>query len=133
MMNHHYRDIRDRVDDAPLWYDEHAVPRYCTFSPNEVANIYAKECVLLLIRCQGCDQRFKVAMSWDDMSAMRHGIPRLRLSVFDKTIHYGDPPNIGCCPAGPTMNSFPLRVLEFWEQSQREWVRRNAREVSLSD
>lgn len=29
-------------------------------------------------------------------------------------IHYGDPPNVECCPAGATMNCWDLRVVEFW-------------------
>ena len=31
-------------------------------------------------------------------------------------LHYGDPPNSQCCAAGPTMNSEPHRVVEFWKR-----------------
>ena len=41
-------------------------------------------------------------------------LPTLSERIRDMTIAYGDPPNIGCCPAGPTMNSVPRRVLEYW-------------------
>lgn len=29
-------------------------------------------------------------------------------------LEYGDPPNIECCAAGPSMSSVPRRVLEYW-------------------
>ncbi len=34
--------------------------------------------------------------------------------ITDGSIDYGDPPNIRCCDAGPSMNSVPIRVLEYW-------------------
>ena len=37
--------------------------------------------------------------------------------------HYGDPPNMGCCPAGPTMNCEDIKILEFWEMVDMRWVR----------
>lgn len=65
--------------------------------------------------------------------------------VKDGTIHYGDPPNVGCCPAGPTMNCWDLRVLEFWERGSKsgdgqtdafdamQWRRRADLEIELPD
>ena len=34
--------------------------------------------------------------------------------ILTHELHYGDPPNDGCCDAGPTMNSVPHRVIEYW-------------------
>lgn len=112
-MNHHYRDIRDEIPHMePRWWDEYAVPRYCAHSPDEVANIYADEVAFVEIACQDCGQRFLVAFS------RSHGPP---LSEVSGELHYGDPPNVGCCPAGPTMNSVPLRIVEFWRLTRDPW------------
>lgn len=123
-MNHHYADIIERIPDAPKWWDEHAVPRYCDFDPTEIANIYAKECALLLIECQNCETPFHVCISrtaWETSENAR----TLGSIVLDDEIHYGDPPNTGCCAAGATMNSVPVRVLEFWLRVNHdlEWRR----------
>jgi hypothetical protein len=106
-VNHHYADITEKLGD-PLWWDEAAVPRYCEFGPEVVANIYAREVALLHIECQACRRRFMVAMSSASHEAA------LGQQIEADEIHYGDPPNYGCCAAGPTMNSVPRRVIEFW-------------------
>lgn len=113
-MKHHYRDIRDRAGD-PVWHDEYGVPRYCDFTPREIADIYGDEVCLLLIRCQNCGREFRVALSWGVHDRVS-GISPLAERVSEGTVHYGDPPNVECCPAGPTMNSIPVRVLEFWRR-----------------
>lgn len=53
--------------------------------------------------------------------------------VRDGSIHYGDPPNIDCCPAGPTMNCDDLAVLEFWDRTDPDfvWARRSDLEIKL--
>jgi hypothetical protein len=124
-MNHHYADIRGRAGE-PDWFDEHAVPRYGAFQPAACADIYAREIVLLQIACQGCGARFAVCMSQSDMGLVpvaeesnrwTYGRTRtLRSLVEADEIHYGDPPNTGCCAAGASMNSVPVRVLEFWDR-----------------
>lgn len=113
-MHHHYSDITDKLGE-PTWWDENAVPRYCEFGPNRGANIYAAEIALLLIACQGCGQEFRVAMSTGSYE-LTMGQPKLSDLVTSGRVHYGDPPNARCCPAGPTMNSEPLRVIEFWDR-----------------
>jgi len=123
-MHHHYDDIRSRIAEAPRWFDEHAVPRYCEFSPKACANIYAEEVMLLLIACQSCGRRFEVCMS----TGMRRTNPANAVWSIARsgTIHYGDPPNVRCCPAGPTMNSEPIAVLQFWQRgggTAFEWRR----------
>jgi hypothetical protein len=112
MMHYHYNDIRDRISDPPIWWDEVGVPRYCKFGPSETNRIYATEVVYFAIVCQNCEQEFNVALSWHPVNRY----PSLRERVELDTLHYGDPPNLGCCPAGPTMNSEPLHVWEFWQK-----------------
>ena len=118
-MHESYADIIERIKDPPSWWDEHAVPRYEKFRPNMAANIYADYVVLMGIACQGCGHRFKVAMSSGKYDYILYG----RKEPYDMledakkgNLHYGDPPNYGCCWAGPTMNSVPLKILEFWQR-----------------
>lgn len=141
-MLHHYGDIVDRIDETPRWWDEHGVPRFCCFGPDHLANIYAREAVLLRIECQGCGTPFLVALSRSDLG--RYGwtpdadyettgkgtfgpLPGATLAerIEADEIHYGDPPNTGCCPAGPTMNSIPREVVEYWRAERAcVWERR---------
>ncbi len=145
-MNESYDDIRSRIAEPPTWWDEQAVPRYCPFEPRYLANIYADECVLLRISCQGCDHPFDVAMSSSKLDAARTARLRkedvteetlrsytLLASIERGDIHYGDPPNIGCCPGGPTMNCNDLRVLQFWRSEQGDWQRLTDFERILPD
>ena len=140
-MNHYYEDILSRITDPPKWWDEKAAPRYCDFNPFEVSNIYADEVCLLEIRCQQCRRTFQVAMSQDPLSRSRVRAKRgakfsLATTITKKAIHYGDPPNIRCCPAGPTMNSAPIRVLEYWardEQNINQWDRDAKLEIIIEE
>ena len=125
-----YSDIRDLIQQAPLWFDERAVPRYAQFEPGRAANIYCDECALVEITCQGCGKAFQVAFSSDVMrriATFPDGTvkerPTLAEHIGGKTLHYGDPPNIGCCAAGPTMNSEPQRVLEYWRRHHQQYVK----------
>lgn len=136
-MNHHYSDIRSRISEEPKWWDENAVPRYCDFSPNVTANIYAREVALCDIACQGCGARFKVAFSWSSVDYL-NGKPvnHQPLTPDDAAaLHYGDPPNAGCCASGPTMNCMDFRVLEFWRKDTNhwDWVRVPDNEVLMQD
>ena len=78
--------------------------------------------MLLEISCQGCEHRFIVAMSQSAWQRMGNGYPYLREYIISKFIHYGDPPNIDCCAAGPTMNCNDLRVIEYWKRDH-DWIR----------
>jgi len=144
-MKHHYRDIRERIAEEPLWWDEEGVPRYCEFAPNETNNIYADQAILLLIACQGCRKEFKVCMSQARYRAYINASERLGRNdltdedikdytlkefVRSKRIHYGDPPNTGCC-GGTTMNCIDLKVLEFWERPNFDWVRVPELEIEI--
>jgi hypothetical protein len=122
-MNHDYDDIRSKIAEPPQWWDENAVPRYCTFTPDSTANIYADEVVMAEITCQSCGRPFRVAFAQDSMA--RYARPdkaRLADDIRTKALHYGDPPNVWCCSAGPTMNSEPRRVLEYWSIHHEEYV-----------
>jgi len=137
-MHHHYQDIRDRIPEDPKWWDEHAVPRYCEFGPGETADIYASEVALVLIRCQSCDRPFHVCFSWGSMKLGQNEdgtwygkttTPQTVESV--EQLHYGDPPNAWCCAAGATMNSTPVKVLEFWRRNRVDWERVPELEIAI--
>jgi hypothetical protein len=154
-MNHHYNDITSRIAESPKWYDENAVPRYCDFSPREVADIYCDEVALVEISCQACgthflvafssdyshyayrqyDRFFKYGLSKEEIDAKMKALDRhpLAKSIQNKSIHYGDPPNTGCCPAGATMNCEDLRVCEYWRRSESifDWERLKEFEIDL--
>jgi len=46
-------------------------------------------------------------------------------------LHYGDPPQHGC--VGDTMNSVPIRVIEFWHRNAQtyDWERRSELEIEM--
>jgi hypothetical protein len=139
-MHCEYDDIRSKIAEPPKWFDENAVPRYSDFEPGQLANIYASECCLLRIECQNCDHEFDVAMSESSMDQVRHQMmfgkirPHLSDLVRSGDVHYGDPPNAGCCPSGPTMNSIPRRVLQFWRRRPlpaHGWERDSQLEIDI--
>lgn len=142
-MLRNYHDITFRLGE-PEWWDDNGVPRYCPFKPNE-CGVYDDMAALVLIECQGCARMFKVAVTWsrsDDLMMQRERVvPQPGSENFAQAladfVHYGDPPNDECCPAGPTMNSIPRRVLEMWtrgpgsDPSDWDWKRRLEFEVEL--
>lgn len=140
-----YEDIGRRIGVPPLWHDEAGVPRYDPFEPRLCADIYCDECALVLIACQGCGDKFKVAFSashhrtWmergmgDEASfeAARYAVAQ---QIRDGSLHYGDPPRRDCCPAGPTMNCEDLIVLEYWRRRDDcTWERDSSLEIQLPD
>lgn len=138
-MHTYYEDILSRITEPPKWFDEHAVPRFCPFTPEEVANIYAEQVCLLLIECQSCTQPFEVALSWSNhpVEPTREidGVTLDRL-IETHQIHYGDPPNVECCLSGPSMNSVPKRVLQFCQKNRSadtsyRWDRVPALEIEI--
>ncbi len=72
--------------------------------------------MLLRISCQNCDHEFDVCMSMGPTDFI-HKRPPLADQIRNGSIHYGDPPNVGCCPAGPTMNCNDLQVLQYWRMA----------------
>lgn len=140
-MHNGYSDIRQLVGDRePAWYDGNGTPRYCAHHPSYCPDIYANEIVLLRIACASCRRQFDVQISYsvrDWMQDLGQGdaFPRdaLAQSIRAGIIHYGDPPNAGCCPSGPTMNCDDLRVLEYWRRELAEWERDESLEIVLPD
>lgn len=129
-MNHHYSDIRSLSNAEPKWFDENAVPRYCEFTPDQTANIYANKCVLVLIACQDCGRHFEVCLSSDSIQYYVQNDRTLWEGL--QSLHYGDPPNVQCCPAGPTMNCVDVRILQAWEQEPfGDWQRKPEYEIAL--
>ena len=128
-MKRHYQDILDRIPAPPIWWDEHGVPRYCVFAPTESADIYADEVALVLIECQDCRRQFAVAICPDRPTEL------LADSIRANRIEYGDPPNVHCCPSGPTMSSIPRRVIEYWRTKETpsfgEWERDASLEIAI--
>lgn len=109
-MHQHYKDILDRIDEPPAWFDDYGVPRFGDFSPQHLSNIYASEAALAEVSCQGCGRMFKVALTENFSSKSLSLSDEIRFGRAD----YGDPPDIDCCPTGPTMNSVTHRILEYW-------------------
>lgn len=142
-MHRYYGDIIQRIDIDPLWWDDNAVPRFCPFSPREIADIYADECALLLIACQSCGTRFRAAISSSPLARLVTPTGRLYAEppslgdhIENGNIGYGDPPNAQCCMAGPTMTSDTLQVLEFWRKPHvppYDWVRLREYEVYVGE
>lgn len=138
-MKNEYADIRSKIEEQPSWFDENGTPRYCPFAPEHAADIYAEECCLLVIECQGCGRPFLVCLSLSMADRARQRLmfragarpdrepTTLAELIRTDAIHYGDPPNVSCCAAGPTMNSIPRRVVEFWAaptaSSKYRWQR----------
>lgn len=131
-MHHHYKDVRERIVESPKWFDECAVPRYCDFAPDEAANICSTRVALVLIQCQSCGRGFKVCFSTGSMEQYI-GNTDLWQEIKDGALHYGDPPNVQCCPAGPTMNCLDIQVLEAWEKEGIDWQRKPEYEIALPD
>ena len=118
-MHQHYEDILKRIDRAPIWFDEFGVPRYEEFSPQRLGNIYATEAALAEVSCQQCRRVFRVALT--------NAFARKGFGLSDEIrlcrVHYGDPPNVRCCSAGPTMNSIMHEILEYWSRDHEVGIR----------
>lgn len=121
-MNGYLEDIISQLGEPIWWDDSGTIPRYCEFMPTKLTDIYANECVLLLIECQSCHHLFRVAQANSNIFEQ----DRISRSIRQHfTLGIGDPPNIRCCPSGPTMSSNTIRVLECWIRNRKtlEWTR----------
>lgn len=130
-MNQSYKDIISRIPEEPKWWDHNGTPRYDEFHPDLSPDIYTDECVLILIRCQNCHHKFEVEMSRSPYALYSPEVGRNSFATNIPHIYYGDPPNIGCCPSGPTMSSDSLRILQYWKREKFDWVRKPEFEVEL--
>lgn len=115
-MNRNYADITSRILEEPSWWQEGGIPRYGQFEPGQSTGVYTHQVALMEIACQACDRRFTVAL---EQSAH---IPRVDEQIREGTIEYGDPPNVRCCPGGPSMTSVPIRIQEYWHRGHHEFV-----------
>lgn len=137
-MHHDYQDILALTDQPPVFWQQGGVPRFAAFSPQAVPDIYADEAALVQIRCQVCGHPFDVCFTSSATDRLARSFrvarnaskaakisERYRISeqVRAGTLHYGDPPNVGCCPAGPTMSSEAVRVIEFHRRNHQQYVR----------
>ena len=126
-MRNSYEDIRALTEREPVWWDEHGVPRYERFRPDLCPDIYANEAVLYRVTCQNCGKAWDVAETRGpldmvlDIAKSPH-IWSLRQLIEAKQLDYGDPPNTGCCGAGPSMNSEPRCVIEYWSRHHTEYT-----------
>ena len=135
-----YSDIISRLG-PPLWYDANGVPRYAPFKP-AMCGIYVDLICYMEIACQACDRRFMVASESHRMdrnpsmalpSASSPGNPNADPWDLIGQFHYGDPPrHNGKCYAGDTMNSVPVKIVEFWSRdASDDWQRKPEHEVSF--
>ena len=132
-----YLDIKNKIREEPLWFDENGTPRYAKFHPDLSPNIYAREVILLEIACQDCHKRFDVEMSFsnfDRLQDRKSFRERLRNFIKNKEkippIHYGDPPIHDCPGAGNVENCYDLRIKQFWSR-KFEWRRLKRYEIEL--
>ena len=116
-----YSDIRSLIKQRPKWFDEQRVPRYSDFHPKMAANIYTKQAALVLISCQSCGETFSVCITGITNDESQRLGKSLADELQDGTLDYGDPPNIGCCSPGLSMNSIPRRILQYWVLDPKEW------------
>lgn len=134
-----YRDITSRLGQ-PLWFDSNGVPRYDKFHP-DLCGIYDDYVAYIELGCQGCSKTFMVSVErrkfrmWPKVEKNELPEPPNEIGSF----HYGDPPrhdipnptvedvyrggwSLHC--SGVTMNSFPIRIVEFWEKNKNfHWER----------
>jgi hypothetical protein len=118
----HYKDIIDRINEPPKWWDRCGCPRYCDPTPENCSHVYAKHCAFMVIECQACSHEFVVEFAASSIDMLdRHAEPPAFREWDPTNLHYGDPPNIGCCPAGATMNSVPRVLLGSWDRTLSDW------------
>lgn len=110
------------------------MPRYSQFRPQE-CGVYDLVVALVEVGCQACKEHFRVAVTFDRSSRQQLGDGYVLPTAGDiGSFHYGDPPahgDPGC--VGATMNVESVRVLEFWDRHDGEWVRRPEHEVYVGE
>lgn len=137
-MHHDYQDLLALTDQPPVFWQQGGVPRFTVFSPEAAPDIYADEAALVQIRCQACGHPFDVCFTSSALDRLTRSFrstrsaskaakigEKFRISEQIKAgaLQYGDPPNIGCCPAGPTMSSEAVRVIEFHRRNHPQYVK----------
>lgn len=92
------------------------MPRYDDFQPEGSTGVYASEAVLAEIACQACETTFLVLIETAASDL------RLANQIREETLHYGDPPNAGCCGRGGSMQSEMIRVVEYWLRHDKKFI-----------
>ena len=131
-MHNYYEDILNRIDEAPAWFDDFGVPRYEVFSPRRLSNIYANEAALAEVSCQCCGRLFRVALT----NVFANKGFALSDEIRLRRVHDGDPPNVQCCGAGPSMNSVMRKIVEYWFRDYEvawDWQRDSTFEGSIAE
>jgi hypothetical protein len=137
-MHPSYDDIK-KLAGEPMWYSEGGVPRYDDFHP-KLCSVYNTYVALVQIACQACQREFSAASCVDmlDMVQIKLEMPRQQerpeQDAWDLigSFHYGDPPRHAC--VGDSMNSVPLRVLQFWKREiLHDWKRDESLELSFPE
>ena len=124
-MHNDYSDLRALVNKDPDWWDQNGVPRWGKHEPHKSPDIYCNEVALVLIQCQGCRRQFHVQATGNSaFHYMEHTLNSwyyrratgkvppdqvqppmdpnpLATDIKNKSYHYGDPPDIDCCPVVP--------------------------------
>lgn len=116
-----YDDITSRIAEAPSWWQEDGVPRWGEFSPGMASSIYAREVALMEIACQSCGKTYRVAMC----RTGHESDSTIADKIVQGHLHYGDPPNsmhAEDCGGGASMNSEPVRILEYWSTHNQRYV-----------
>lgn len=161
-MHHHYEDIRNKIAEQPSWFDENAYEPFAPHIGADIYADEIALVLIACQSCGrefrvafsfGFKNRMEIAQTLfiqqiraefpQDQEVVEHlykvafeGAWKRTLAddIRSKSIHYGDPPNTGCCPAGPTMNCEPHRVLEYWRKEEGsstrfQWVRDPSLEI----
>lgn len=109
-MHADYLDILQRITDKPQWWDEHGVPRYNRFRPEDSPNVYTEECALVVVECAVCRREFKGEVN----GGVWRGTTVLASMVQEGDVEYGSPPRHTC--TGDAVGAHTVRVLEFWRR-----------------
>lgn len=133
-----YQDITEKLGE-PKWWDEYGVPRYCDFSPDKVADIYADQVALVIIECSGCGKYLPVAWSFSKPHILCFvpGHPSGPDCIAEITyptekdpgsVGFGDAPahnntEGGYCRLGCVMSTDVRQIKEFWSRDKMEWKR----------
>lgn len=111
-MNRDYFDILKRLD-APLWWDENAVPRYEPFHP-DMCSVYCKTVVLITVECQGCTQHFSMAFEIDKVTELDEIREDFSVNIPD------DPPRHNC--PGDSSTGITVKLEQYWTRPHEDWV-----------
>lgn len=115
-----YDDIISKLGE-PLWFSKDGYPRYCKYIPSE-CGVYHKFSALCLVKCQACGKEFKIGTAtnlidiWYRETQGHIDKNMTELEKIRYVLEYsGDPPNVDCCAAGPTMTVEFVSFLEMWK------------------